>query len=81
MCLRQRPGSVSSLLVGSLFKFITWDKSQLVCLGIPLRFIAKPSCVGHCASTHVGGNFSRQSGHIKNLLSPWEKFNYQLLKG
>jgi hypothetical protein len=33
-----------------------WDKSQLVGLGIPLRFIAKPSYSGHCASTHVSGN-------------------------
>jgi hypothetical protein len=56
MCLRQWPGSVSSLLSVSLFKFITWDKSQLVGLGIPLRFIAKPSYAGHCASTHVAGN-------------------------
>jgi hypothetical protein len=52
MCLRQWPGSVSLLLSVSLFKFITWDKSQLVGLGIPLRFIAKPSYSGHCASTH-----------------------------
>ena len=51
--LAQWPGSVSSQLSVSLFKFITWDKSQLVGLGIPLRFIAKPSYSGHCASTHV----------------------------
>jgi hypothetical protein len=44
---------VSSLLSVSLFKFITWDRAQLVGLGIPLRFIAKPSYAGHCASTHV----------------------------
>jgi hypothetical protein len=55
--LAQWPGSVSSLLSVSLYKFITWDKSQLVGLGIPLRSIAKPSYSGHCASTHVGGNF------------------------
>jgi hypothetical protein len=41
--LAQWPGSVSLLLSVSLFKFITWDRSQLVGLGIPLRFIAKPS--------------------------------------
>lgn len=43
-------GSVSSLLPVSLFKFITWDKVQLVGLGIPLRFIAKPSYARHCAN-------------------------------
>lgn len=45
--LAQWPGSVSSLLLVSLFKFITWDRSQLVGLGIPLRYIAKPSYSGH----------------------------------
>ena len=32
---------------------VSWDRSQLVGLGIPLRFIAKPSYSGHCTSTHV----------------------------
>ncbi len=44
---------MSSLLSVSLFKFITWDKAQLVGLGIPLRFIAKPSYARHCANPNV----------------------------
>jgi hypothetical protein len=55
--LAQWPGAVSSLLSVSLFTFVSWDRSQLVGLGIPLRFIAKPSYSGHFASTHVVGNF------------------------
>jgi hypothetical protein len=54
--LVQWPGSVSPLLSVSLFKFITWDRAQLVGLGIPLRFIAKPSYSGHCTSTNVSAN-------------------------
>jgi hypothetical protein len=38
---------VSSLLSVSLFKFITWDRSQLVGLSISLRYIAKSSYTGH----------------------------------
>jgi hypothetical protein len=58
--LVQWPGSVSSLLSVSLFKFITWDRSQLVGLGIPLRCIAKPSYSGHCTSTNVADNYLGQ---------------------
>ena len=32
---------------------VSWDRSQLVGLGIPLRFIAKPTYSGHCTSTYV----------------------------
>lgn len=62
--LVQWPGSVSSLLSVSLFKFITWDRSQLVGLGIPLRFIAKPSYSGHCTSTNVVFNSPLTSDRI-----------------
>jgi hypothetical protein len=59
--LVQWPGSVSSLLSVSLFKFITWDRAQLVRLNIPLRFIFKPSYSGHCTSTNVMHNAAGQS--------------------
>jgi hypothetical protein len=36
-------GSVLRCGFGLLFNFITWDKSQQVGLGIPLRSIAKSS--------------------------------------
>jgi hypothetical protein len=60
---------VSSLLSVSLFKFITWDKSQLVGLGIPLRFIAKPSYARHCTNPNVVHNSTGQFSAMNRLLN------------
>jgi hypothetical protein len=43
MCLRQAGVRCPHKVSVSLFTFGTWDRAQLVGLGIPLRFIAKPS--------------------------------------
>jgi len=37
---------------------VSWDRSQLVGLGIPLRFIAKPSYARHCTNPNVGSHTS-----------------------
>lgn len=63
--LVQWPGSVSSLLSVSLFKFITWDRSQLVGLNISLRCIFKPSYSGHCTSTNVMHNAAGQMRYFE----------------
>jgi hypothetical protein len=55
---------VSSLLSVSLFKFITWDRSQLVGLSISLRYIAKSSYARHCRNTNVTGHAQRQKKTI-----------------
>ncbi|QOI98548.1 MAG: hypothetical protein HRU69_14115 [Flammeovirgaceae bacterium] len=60
-------GSVSSLLSVSLFTFVTWDKAQLVGLGIPLRFIAKPSYARHCRNTNVVAHALGQPNRQRNL--------------
>ena len=54
----------------SLFTFGTWDRSQLVGLGIPLRFIAKPSYSGHWTSTHVGRKPRAPKNLTTNFMKP-----------
>jgi hypothetical protein len=38
---------------GFFINIVSWDKAQLVGLGIPLRFIAKPSYARHCTNPNV----------------------------
>jgi len=41
---------------GFFINIVSWDRSQLVGLGIPLRFIAKPSYPRHCTNLNVVAN-------------------------
>ena len=56
---------------GFFIYIVSWDRSQLVGLGIPLRFIAKPSYARHCTNPNVAGN---AVGHMGQLTSnyKWE---------
>jgi hypothetical protein len=53
------------LITFVLFIYIvSRDRAQLVGLGIPLRFIAKPSYSRHCSKPNVGANSIRHMGQL-----------------